>query len=109
MFSPRPLQSVSYSFHHHFYLLHFLTLPWFPSNVAPPGQVSTNWESSKHVSGFVLPLNMRCLLLFHPLSRLLFSRQISRGCWMYSETCIRRNRMGPKIFSTLDKFPHYTK
>jgi hypothetical protein len=27
----------------------------------------------------------------------------------YSETCIRRNRMGPKIFSTLDKFPHYTK
>jgi hypothetical protein len=27
MFSPRPLQSVSYSFHHHFYLLHFLTLP----------------------------------------------------------------------------------
>jgi hypothetical protein len=36
-------------------------------------------------------------------------------CWspemlsLYSETCIRRNRMGPKIFSTLDKFPHYTK
>jgi hypothetical protein len=29
--------------------------------------------------------------------------------WKYSETCIRRNRMGPKIFSTLDKFPHYTK
>jgi hypothetical protein len=28
---------------------------------------------------------------------------------LYSETCIRRNRMGPKIFSTLDKFPHYTK
>jgi hypothetical protein len=28
---------------------------------------------------------------------------------IYSETCIRRNRMGPKIFSTLDKFPHYTK
>jgi hypothetical protein len=27
----------------------------------------------------------------------------------YSETCIRWNRMGPKIFSTLDKFPHYTK
>jgi hypothetical protein len=27
------------------------------------------------------------------------------GC----ETCIRRNRTGPKIFSTLDKFPHYTK
>jgi hypothetical protein len=27
----------------------------------------------------------------------------------YSETCIRRNRMGPKIFSTLDTFPHYTK
>jgi hypothetical protein len=30
-------------------------------------------------------------------------------CFKYSETCIRRNRMGPKIFSTLDKFPHYTK
>jgi hypothetical protein len=29
--------------------------------------------------------------------------------YTYSETCIRRNRMGPKIFSTLDKFPHYTK
>jgi hypothetical protein len=28
---------------------------------------------------------------------------------LYSETCIRRNRMGPKIFFTLDKFPHYTK
>jgi hypothetical protein len=27
----------------------------------------------------------------------------------YSETCIGRNRMGTKIFSTLDKFPHYTK
>jgi hypothetical protein len=29
--------------------------------------------------------------------------------YIYSETCIRRNRMGPKMFSTLDKFPHYTK
>jgi hypothetical protein len=29
--------------------------------------------------------------------------------YLYSETCIRRNRKGPKIFSTLDKFPHYTK
>jgi hypothetical protein len=29
--------------------------------------------------------------------------------YIYSETCISRNRMGPKIFSTLDKFPHYTK
>jgi predicted phage tail protein len=28
---------------------------------------------------------------------------------IYSETCMRRNRMGPNIFSTLDKFPHYTK
>jgi hypothetical protein len=26
-------------------------------------------------------------------------------CPYYSETCIRRNRMGPKIFSTMDKFP----
>jgi hypothetical protein len=29
--------------------------------------------------------------------------------YIYSETCIRRNPKGPKIFSTLDKFPHYTK
>jgi hypothetical protein len=29
--------------------------------------------------------------------------------YIYSETCIRQNRTGPKIFSTLEKFPHYTK
>jgi hypothetical protein len=36
-------------------------------------------------------------------------REASSSETKYSETCIRRNRKGPKIFSTLDKFPHYTK
>jgi hypothetical protein len=29
--------------------------------------------------------------------------------YIHSKTCIRRNRTGTKIFSTLDKFPHYKK
>jgi hypothetical protein len=41
---------------------------------------------------------------------ILFLNQLSVAiAGIYSETCIRRNRMGPKIFSTLDKLPHYTK
>jgi hypothetical protein len=36
-------------------------------------------------------------------------RMIASALNKYSETCIRRNRMGPKIFSTFDKFPRYTK
>jgi hypothetical protein len=36
-------------------------------------------------------------------------RFLSKNLHLYSETCIRQNHMGPKIFSTLDKFPHYTK
>jgi hypothetical protein len=39
-----------------------------------------------------------------------FSSKLAKSyVCLYNETCIRRNRMGPKIFSTLDKFPHYTK
>jgi hypothetical protein len=56
------------------------------------------------------------LILFtHVLSELLVSFLLTFLAITYmrssnfSETCIRRNRMGPKIFSTLDKFPHYTK
>ena len=26
---------------------------------------------------------------------------------IYSKTCSKRNRMGPRFFSTLDNFPHY--
>ena len=31
----------------------------------------------------------------------------SRPYCIYSKTCSKRNRMGPRFFSTLDNFPHY--
>jgi hypothetical protein len=84
----------------------------FRSNTSLPSSGPENERSKETLLACCL---LRAGLLSYSLT-LKTEASVSPKLWfhglhgvIYSETCIKRNRMGPKIFSTFDKFPHYTK